>query len=474
MTSSQPANYRTIPPSEDHANASDSHEDGGAGDEWQVEHGAKWIYFVLGCAILLPWNALTNSMSFFLSRVAGSPYYPTISSYLASVYTLGKLFFQFYCTLTSRKSSASRRIFASMSVTVVLVALLFTSTFIRGTAASFVAFSLLVAAAMAVTNSYLTTAVMAGAAILGPEFLKMTLAGQSAIAVVVSVVQLASAVISLWGSKPSTSISLELFGGNVKDSRAEDVAARIFFGVATLFVLVSLFAYAWLQRQPFYRQVTSPLEGRRREIPCGEIDERTGLVADNRPKTQTQDSSRFFKVLKQNAVFMFCISYSFLVTLSVYPAITARVQSVDPRIHPMLFTAVHFVIQNSSDLLGRLTCSRPFLAIWDPKKILVLAFLRTVFVPLILLCNVYRPTATNLISPVINSDVLYMLIIFCMGYSHGYVTTLAILGASSPERNPGLKGGHEDVDIVAAMSGSFVMVGLASGALASFGVQALI
>ena len=85
-----------------------------------TEARAKWTYFILGCAILLPWNgdifrqtthiicahvysAMANATPFFLSRLAGSTFYPTFSSYLSSVYTLTKLACQFYCTFTSKQ-----------------------------------------------------------------------------------------------------------------------------------------------------------------------------------------------------------------------------------------------------------------------------------------------------------------------------------------------------------------------------------
>lgn len=84
------------------------------------EDQTKWTYFLLGCAILLPWNGdtslctahlvcahvypvLANAIPFYLSRLAGSPFYATFTSYWSSVYTLTKLVCQFYCTFTSKQ-----------------------------------------------------------------------------------------------------------------------------------------------------------------------------------------------------------------------------------------------------------------------------------------------------------------------------------------------------------------------------------
>lgn len=67
-----------------------------------------------------------------------------------------------------------------------------------------------------------------------------------------------------------------------------------------------------------------------------------------------------------------------------------------------------------------------------------------------------------------------MIILLAMGYTNGYVSTIALLAVSSVEHNPRLNGHRDDVDVAATLGGSFVIVGLAVGALSSFGVQAMI
>lgn len=103
-----------------------------------------------------------------------------------------------------------------------------------------------------------------------------------------------------------------------------------------------------------------------------------------------------------------------------------------------------------------------------------MSLLRTLFIPLILLCNVQRHALTIPVSPLIHSDILFMIILLAMGYTNGYVSTIALLAVSSVEHNPRLNGHRDDVDVAATLGGSFVIVGLAVGALSSFGVQAMI
>lgn len=175
----------------------------------------------------------------------------------------------------------------------------------------FFSFALFTGASVAVTSGYLCTAVYAGAALLGASFLQTVLSGQAAVAVAVSAVQVASSMISLWGS-PLKPVSMEVITADSRDEHPEEIAARIFFAVSTIFLGITLAAYTWLTRQPFYKSVTGPLESYRE---VGAIDELTGLVANDCTNSPTDANSRVFQVCKQNLIFMFSIAYVFAVTL---------------------------------------------------------------------------------------------------------------------------------------------------------------
>ena len=128
---------------------------------------------------------------------------------------------------------------------------------------------------------------------------------------------------------------------------------------------------------------------------------------------------------------------------------------------------------NFGGFVGQYSCSFPRLVVWSEKKILAMSLLRTLFIPLLLLCNVER-TATTSVPLAIRSDILFMIIVLIMGYTTGYLSTAALLAVSSLEHNPRLKGRREDVDVAATLGGSCMILGLAFGALSSFGVQVMI
>ena len=181
---------------------------------------------------------------------------------------------------------------------------------------------------------------------------------------------------------------------------------------------------------------------------------------------------------------MFSIAYVFVVTLvsvphccncfptdwifnqAIYPVVTARVRPVNPHFHSMLFTAVHFLVMNTGGFIGQYSCLFPCLHVWSRKKILAMSLLWTVFIPLVLFCNVERHV-TSPVPSIIHSDILFMLIMLIMGYSTSYVAALTILAVLSLEHNPRLEGRREDMDVATALYGSCMIIGLALGLLQS-------
>jgi len=99
------------------------------------------------------------------------------------------------------------------------------------------------------------------------------------------------------------------------------------------------------------------------------------------------------------------------------------------------------------------------------------SIVRTLFIPIFLLCNIQRPGSHGL--PVISSDLVYMLLVGALGLSNGYVSTLGMLGACSLEHNPRLHR-REDVPVASTIISFCLVVGLAIGGFGSFGVRAVI
>ncbi|OBZ76440.1 Nucleoside transporter FUN26 [Grifola frondosa] len=235
----------------------------------------RWIHFVLGCAVLLPWNALITATPYFLSRMEGSPLKSTFSSYLSTTFTAANFLFLAHATATSKQSSMTRRVLLSISWLAVLSFMLTMSTYMHPHPGIFFAFVLLNAIAQAAAGSYLQTAVVAIASLFGPSAMQAVMSGQAAVGVAVSGVQVLSAAASMRGS-PAPEVV-------VAETNPEENSAFIFFGLSTLFLIASAAIHSWLVSLPSYKAIVEQTSLDRRTTAqenAGLLDEPGSLSTD--------------------------------------------------------------------------------------------------------------------------------------------------------------------------------------------------
>ncbi|KAJ7755653.1 nucleoside transporter-domain-containing protein [Mycena maculata] len=431
-----------------------------------VDARIRWIHVVLGCAVLLPWNVMITATPFFLSRLTNSPLKLTFSSYLSCAFTASNFIFLARATITSKQSSPSRRVLITTLCLSFLTFLLTISTFIPTNPNVFFAFVLLDGVFQAALGAYLQTAIIVIASLFGPTAVQALMSGQAAVAVAVSGVQVFSAVASVWGQ------SRESISTYVSNGEPEERSASIFFGLSTVFLIVTAAAHGWLVTMPAYKAVAGSLENQKVVCESGNSDELRGLVSSGRDDS-LDEKGHILRVAKANVIYEIAVSYVFVVTLSVFPAITTSILPTDPDTHPLLFSAIHFLVFNVGDFMGRYVCSFPRLIIWSAKRLLILSLARTLFVPIFLMCNLQRPSTIGL-SPIVNSDIIFMLILFLFGMSNGYVSSLCMMSAPSLEHNPRLQGRRKDVDVAATVASFCLVGGLVLGSACSFAVRAAV
>ena len=330
-------------------------------------------------------------------------------------------------------------------------------------------------------GAYLQTSVIAVGSLFGPPAIQSMMAGQAAVAVVVSGVQVISSAASVVG-KPRTYIS---------DGSAEEQSAFIFLALSTAFLIVCAGVHTWFIRMPVYKLVAASLESKstNQDDPVRE-DERRELIP-NVSATLQSNKADVIRVAKINIVYEVAVALVFLITLvvlvinkyicvtynfvqAVFPPITISIKPTNPDTHPLLFAAIHFLVFNVGDFLGRYICSFPKLLVWSANRLLALSLARTLFIPLFLMCNIQRGPATVVYDPIISSDLLFMVILGLFGLSNGYVSSLCLMSASSLKHNPGLKGRTEDVDVAATVASFSLVGGLALGSIFSFVVKGII
>ncbi|KAA1466077.1 hypothetical protein DENSPDRAFT_830825 [Dentipellis sp. KUC8613] len=426
----------------------------------------RWIHFLLGCAVLLPWNVMITATPYFISRLEGSPLRSTFSSWLSTTFTFANFFALAYATATSKKVSSASRVRWTTLCLAGLTFLLTVSTYLHLPAGLFFAFVLLNGVAQAIAGSFLQTSVVAIASLFGPTVMQAVMSGQAAVAIVVSLVQVISAGTSLHTS-----------GGEmimVSDGSAEEKSAWAFFGLSTLFLVACTGANVMLTRTPEYHAVVAPIDESWTRRLSGELGEQRPLVSPDAPAGFADTKKRILRIARSNVLFEVAVAYVFVVTLSVYPPLTISVQPTNPGIAPLLFSSMHFLVFNIGDFLGRYLCSYPRLLVWSAKRLSVLSACRTLFIPLFLACNIQRDPSLPSKSPLINSDFLFMLLLVIFGLSNGYVSSLCMMSAGSLEHNPRLKGRREDVDIAATVASFCLVGGLVVGSMMSFGVRAAV
>lgn len=436
-------------------------------------------HFMLGCAVLLPWNAMITATPFFLSRLEGSPMRSTFNSYLSTTFMASNFGFLAHATATAKQSSNARRVLASMLWLAFLTVTLTASTYIPSHPGIFFAFVLLNGSMQAAAGSYLQTGVIAVASLFGHRTMQATMSGQAAVGVAVSGIQVISAWASTHGKPvpgPQAVSPPPPFG-----RRPEEVSASAFFAISTLFLLASAAVHAWMVRLPVYRAVLVQAAIGNRDSPSledsHESESRESLMHDQGARKVIRGSrtSQVLRMAKLNLPYNFAVAYVFVVTLAVFPPITISIQSTNPGTHPLLFGAAHFLVYNLGDFFGRSLCSFPKLLVWSYRRLLAFSLARTLFIPLFLMCNIHWAASASLpASPIINSDFLYMLILLLFGLSNGYVSSMCMMSAPSVAHNPLLQGRADDVDVAATVASFCLVGGLTIGSLASFAVRAAV
>ncbi|PVG03086.1 hypothetical protein CPB86DRAFT_750237 [Serendipita vermifera] len=518
------------------------HTTGGTADQNRIKR-VYWVFFILGAAILLPWNAMITAFPFFLERMEDSSLRRSFASYFSAVYQCSSFVAFAHASSTVATASKPRRIAISHFVLTLTLAALLISTFLESTPIPFFLFSLTVGAIQASSGAYLLTSVVAYGAYFGPLCMQSIMSGQAAVAVVVSSVQLIITLLTMGRKSASSSTSKFHSSANISAREARtaiSTSASYFFAISTLGLFISYIFYRRLTRMSLFRRTVAKFEAvhdatastQYRAIPEEDptigIDESTNneddepsegdlmamgvsisslrdqeagagtesprpeangdVVLRNIEESDPSTEVNFWHVWKVNALYNVAVVYIYVITLAIFPAITSSVRSVNG-INPQLFSALHFLIFNCGDWLGRYVCSYPRWQIWSRKRLLALSISRTVFIVLFLSCNVDLSTKSGSDSiasrslviikeftrgmtrseqetPFINSDLIFFALLALLAFSNGWLTSLIMMSAPSLEHNKRMK--KEWVDVAAVGSSFSLASGLVLGSISNF------
>ncbi|XP_041790102.1 equilibrative nucleoside transporter 2-like [Chelmon rostratus] len=175
---------------------------------------------------------------------------------------------------------------------------------------------------------------------------------------------------------------------------------------------------------------------------------------------ENQERSSVLAVFKKIWLMAACVTCVFAVTLSVFPVITVRVQTVyqDNAAWKKVFTCVCcFIVFNVMDLVGR---SAPSLVQWPSKESVLFpaaVLSRLVFIPLLMTCNVENSRFTILFG----HDCAFVIIMALFSFSNGYLASLCMAYAPQLVR-------CKDCETAGSLMTFFLVLGLSLGASFSF------
>ncbi|KAJ9120742.1 hypothetical protein QFC22_002673 [Naganishia vaughanmartiniae] len=323
-------------------------------------------------------------------------------------------------------------------------------------------------------TSYLQSAVLAVAALWGPKEMLAVMSGQGGIAVLISAVQVYIAIMGVYTSDSKQDPNESPDGSPTTSELAAGMGLWMAAVVPIAICIITT-------RRLFPRESSTFVEERpklsfevaRDDGEFYDTERRFSAEEDEDSRRgSTSGFNRSWAVLKRNKVINFSVAYVFIVTLSVFPSVTTTIVSVrqpPPKLlDPAIFLPLHFLTFNMSDYIGRTYLPTiPLLFLQDAKHVMCASLARTLFIPVFMLCNTaLRSSGNPTGSPLINSDILYFVIVFLFGASNGWISSLSMIIASSPSLNPAIE--HDEKEIAGSLAGFCLTGGLVVGSLASF------
>ncbi|KAG2182695.1 hypothetical protein INT44_005675 [Umbelopsis vinacea] len=427
-----------------------------------------WIFVLQGAAMLLPWNVFITASTFFASRFAQTPYGETFQNYFSTYFTVSNLAFFAYALWKQKQANANKRVILAVLINTVAFMIIMVTVPMAGfSGLSYFWFIMFLVVATAATTSFFQIGVFAAASRFPHKYLQGVMSGQALAGTAVAL----SSILSALAASPTTK----------PDEEAIRKSAVLYFLSALLITVVALVGYLVLLRQPFFKYYMT-------DRPTG-----NSLLRDEDNNDDDSDPEMVFQpdvaidltilgVLKKIKWLAFSVAYVFIVTIAVFPSITALVKSV--RAHPPdssvvnmqlprvlqddIFVAFHFLIFNIFDWVGRIFPLSSWLRTSNSKLLTFYSLLRTTCIPLFLFCNVVAADKT--LPVLINSDFVYFMLLILFSLTNGWIGSLSMMAIPdlSSLATP------EEKSLGGSIMSFCLCVGLAIGGVSSFVVRSMV
>lgn len=449
----------------------------------QDRYKAVWlIFFVLGLGTLLPWNFFMTATQYFTNRLDLSQNMSTVTDKSSQdTETLPAP------TVSAQERSSLSTIFNNvMTLCAMLPLLLFAclNSFLHQRISQSVR---ILGGLVAILLVFLVTAILVKVEMEPLPFfiitmIKIVLINSFGAVLQASLFGLAGVLPANYTAPIMSGQGLAGFFASVAmicaiasgSERSE--SAFSYFITACVVVLLAIVCYLALPRLEFYRYyVQLNLEGpseqetkldliSKGEEPRGGREE-SGVPAPSSLPTSKNHSIK--AILKSISVLALSVCFIFTVTIGLFPAVTAEVESsiAGTSAWKNYFISVAcFLNFNVFDWLGR---SLTAVCMWPDKDsywLPVLVVARIVFIPLLLLCNVkqryYLPS-------IFKHDAWFIIFIAAFAFSNGYLASLCMCFGPKKVK-------PAEAETAGSIMSFFLCLGLALGAVLSFLLKALV
>lgn len=403
------------------------------------------IFYLLGTTVLLPWFFFITAEEYWMYKfrefadnftrtdTGRSELQACFTSYISLASTVPSTIFLIINPLFSHKISLKIRMVSSLAF--MLILFLVTTVFVKINTDKwqdgFFALTLTIVVLLNAASAVLQSGLFGLVGRFPSQYITATVSGQALGGILAAVAE----VISLWlGASPILS-------------------ALVYFIMADTFIFISLIAYVLLSRSVFFKyyMLGTVNQGSLQYAPVNNV---------NSPIVR---HISYVEILKKIWVYGMAVWFCCLVTLSLYPAVTVLISSVNQGTawNDVYFVpVVAYLLFSTTDYMGRLIAGY---FQWPENRswlIGLLSFLRFVFIPLLLLCNA-QPR--HHLPVLIMSDYYYILILILFGLTNGYLVNITFICV------PKIVDVHEQ-ETASSMMAAFLGVGLACGSGVGLGL----
>ena len=204
----------------------------------------------------------------------------------------------------------------------------------------------------------------------------------------------------------------------------DDVSAAFYcFLFSVIFLLGAILALIYLTLTPLYSYYV--LQERTQS-------ETTPLLLGQGSAQETKTVG-VWSILKEIRVEALTVLMIYIVTLGCFPALTVLVEATDKdqggAWENIYFVPVScFLFYNLGDYIGRLLAGSNLVPNISSRMALLSSVVRVVIIPCFMFCNL-APQQRNMIDIYFFSDTAYIILMFLLSISNGYLTSVVMLNA---------------------------------------------